>query len=978
MATRKNAGRALQGISMLGILYYLMFGDPSRLPVEWLGTVPHNPLTSSAAFLFWILLIYLVEGALATEYGDDPKDSPVRRGLGYYLTYWRVDVPLVIVGHFFFAQIENSPLYCPMFLNLGFLNLSRAAVALTNNIHEGTWLISSIAICAFCASLYFKVREKKGDVVALLVLGAGVLVQSVLYWIILPFMYHKIVFRLAAVAGPVAYMTGFMLFKEPTVRNLWRRSLRSLEGSRTMKRIAAPFSCIGKNWLAFWIVQFYMACYYFNIPSTVYQTTGSATGSYLVIAALTVCAVLLLNWAYRQFADIYRSSKTTLLALAALLALPFLLRLALEVSMDSYAQFAHVAAQQWPRYAMINVCAILCLVMLLRALTGRWTISGIVVTVLLTALGIVNHYVMKYHGTLVTVEDLQNIQTAANVVGSYDMSVDEIAGKVLLFGGGGLACCAVVGVFARKARRLMKKRQRLINRGVCLSLSAFTLFMFYFSADPLVSRQDNIWSWGSLYAKIGFFSGTVESTMANLAFSVLEPDGYSSDEIARLSADARNYLDSAEKDAAAVRDLPDIIMILNETWYDLDNYIDTGADVDYMANYRALDNAIKGFTEVPVTGGGTNGTEYEMLTGNSMSLVNAYAPFNRLNFTHTVTLPSYLKSLGYATIAAHPHESQNYHRGASWDQMGFERKYFIDDFTDLEFYANRWTDHRCTDISALNNAIRFYNEMPGDQPRFVFLATMQNHGGWTRNTPDQALVRSNLQLEEAVGSNQASGAAPGSTGGQTSGQGDQDGNPAQNTLSSKVNEFLSCIKLTDDMIPYMQQYFTEQYRQNGRRVVICMCGDHSPSFITSLSKLCKWEDDTLAERKGRSTPYFIWANYPLELDGLNLEGCDDMDLCCFMPTTLAVAGIPMSYYYQYLCDLRGQVSVFTNVGSDDEESETNRISFCDREGVVHPLDEASPLAQTMRDYMYMEYNLNGKGEAYEPALFLPAGVTAME
>lgn len=940
MPKRKDLWSAIQGLACLAILWFIMFGDPTRLPTQWLPAIPAGPLTSGPAFLIGMALLYFIEGARAADSVDEGPASPVRRALGYYISYWKVCAPLVLIGGLFFCEISESPIYCPMFRNLGFLNVSRAILALSNNIHEGTWLISSIAICAFCAALFPIAKAKKGTGLALSVLAGGIAVQAVLYLKVLPFMYNARVYRTAAVLGPSAYMLGFLLFQGGGAagRRIGQLS-DGLAGNRALAALARPLGFIGRKWTTFWMAQFYVAMYYYHVAASVYAATHSAIWSYLIFLLMTGLLLYGLDWAYCRLETAFRRSWRVVPAILLTLAVPFLLRLALETSMDAYAQFSYLAAQQWPIRAMVNVLAIFSLILILRAVIGRWLPAGLTATVLMTLLAIANHYTMKYHGALLMVEDIHNVGTVTGVISSYDLSVDAVAGRILLLEAAAAACCVLAWLCARPLKDLYTRRQRWVNRLACLLAAVVSLYFSYFSAVPIIERQDNIWSWGSLYAKIGYLSGTVESTLANMEFSVYKPDGYSDERISQLAEAARRQAPDAASEGGDA--YPDIVMILNETWYDLDRYIDTGADVDYLKHYRALDNAIKGYAEVPLTGGGTNGTEYEMLTGNSMTLINAYAPFNRLNFADTVTLPRYLKQLGYSTIAAHPHESQNYHRGMSWSQMGIDRSYFIQDFTDLEYYADRNKDHEITDTSALKNLIRFMDDMPEEGPRFAFLATMQNHGDWTTNSPEQALVHSHPAT-------------------------------ADRALANKIDEYLSCLTFTDAMIDFMQQYYTQLYARTGRRVVVCMVGDHSPSFLPALENLCIWQDRALAERKGKQTPFYIWANYPLDLEDEVLPGTQTMDLCCLMPAVLRAAGVPLSYYYRYILDMNRDVAVYTNVGSETAE-ESRRIAFYDREGLLHTVDEDAPLARTVSDYFCMEYNLNGGDAKLEKALFEPEG-----
>ena len=66
------------------------------------------------------------------------------------------------------------------------------------------------------------------------------------------------------------------------------------------------------------------------------------------------------------------------------------------------------------------------------------------------------------------------------------------------------------------------------------------------------------------------------------------------------------------------------------------------------------------------------------------------------------------------------------------------------------------------------------------------------------------------------------------------------------------------------------------------------------------------------------------------------------------------------------------VAVFTNVGSESA-GEAHRIAFYDREGQLRYVDEDTPLAQSLRDYFCMEYNLNGEDTRIERELFEPMG-----
>lgn len=90
-------------------------------------------------------------------------------------------------------------------------------------------------------------------------------------------------------------------------------------------------------------------------------------------------------------------------------------------------------------------------------------------------------------------------------------------------------------------------------------------------------------------------------------------------------------------------------------------------------------------------GGGTNSSEYEMLSSNSLMLMPSITPFNWLNLHKANSLVSNLKDLGYATLAAHPYTNSNYRRDSAWLTLGFDETHFQDDFPTKETYGSRPT-----------------------------------------------------------------------------------------------------------------------------------------------------------------------------------------------------------------------------------------------------------------------------------------------
>lgn len=88
---------------------------------------------------------------------------------------------------------------------------------------------------------------------------------------------------------------------------------------------------------------------------------------------------------------------------------------------------------------------------------------------------------------------------------------------------------------------------------------------------------------------------------------------------------------------------------------------------------------------VSAYGGGTCNTEFEFLTGNSMSyLGSGVYPYTIYDLLDTKNLAEQFKDLGYTTTAMHPNHGTNWNRENVYSGFGFDRFMTINDFQDAE------------------------------------------------------------------------------------------------------------------------------------------------------------------------------------------------------------------------------------------------------------------------------------------------------
>ena len=605
------------------------------------------------------------------------------------------------------------------------------------------------------------------------------------------------------------------------------------------------------------------------------------------------------------------------------IVLPLLLALAaafvgwFQLELSDAVPAAYLAAQ-WPVYAPLNALTALCVTLLLYALTGRWSRATGLSGAVLTVLALVNYYTRDLHGSAVMPEDVLNLSTAAEVMGSYTLQITgTVVAIVLLYLPVLLAAWLQARLCADLPKRAAPKARTARYAGCAAGIFAI-LYAGYFAPFAPLPRSDAGWTWQTAYYRHGFLASSVE-TCRLLGDAVIQPAGYDESALPDIAA-------AADRPSAETDDRPDILLILSESLYDFSLVTDLQADTELMPVINALPNAVRGHTVSANVGGGTNVTEYEMLTSNSPMLVPTVTPFNGLDFSDANSVVSYLKSLGYTTMAAHPYAASNYNRDVVWQQLGFDETHFMQDFPTQETYGARPYQ---TDSSTYRDWQTLYEAMPADKPRFSFLVSIQTHGDYTMNDDTQNLVHAATDY---------------------------------GAFDHTMDEYLSCVQMSDAAFGELCEYFTDLYARTGRKVIVAMAGDHAPSFVAHVSDpaLGQGSELTLLQR---STPFVIWANYPLPHADAAQNPADPlnrMDMVMLTPTLLEQAGLPLSDYYRYLLTLKDTAPVVT--GTED---------YTLPDGTAAAFGEDAARDALVRGYFDLEYNNIGTRANRVQTIFEP-------
>ena len=588
-----------------------------------------------------------------------------------------------------------------------------------------------------------------------------------------------------------------------------------------------------------------------------------------------------------------------------------------QLELSDAVPAAYLAAQ-WPVYAPLNALTALCVTLLLYALTGRWSRATGLSGAVLTVLALVNYYTRDLHGSAVMPEDVLNLSTAAEVMGSYTLQITgTVVAIVLLYLPVLLAAWLQARLCADLPKRAAPKARAARYAGCAAGIFAI-LYAGYFAPFATLPRSDAGWTWQTAYYRHGFLASSVE-TCRLLGDAVIQPAGYNESALPDIAA-------AGERPSAETDDRPDILLILSESFYDFSLVTDLQADTELMPVINALPNAVRGHTVSANVGGGTNVTEYEMLTSNSPMLVPTVTPFNGLDFSDANSVVGYLKSLGYTTMAAHPYAASNYNRDVVWQQLGFDETHFMQDFPTQETYGARPYQ---TDSATYRDWQALYEAMPADKPRFSFLVSIQTHGDYTMNDDTQNLVHAATDY---------------------------------GAFDHTMDEYLSCVQLSDAAFGELCEYFTDLYARTGRKVIVAMAGDHAPSFVAHVSDPALGQGDELTLLQ-RSTPFVIWANYPLPHADAAQNPADPlnrMDMVMLTPTLLEQAGLPLSDYYRYLLTLKDTAPVVT--GTQD---------YTLPDGTAAAFGEDAARDALVRGYFDLEYNNIGTRANRVQTIFEP-------
>ena len=335
---------------------------------------------------------------------------------------------------------------------------------------------------------------------------------------------------------------------------------------------------------------------------------------------------------------------------------------------------------------------------------------------------------------------------------------------------------------------------------------------------------------------------------------------------------------------------PNVIVIMSEAFWDV-NKLGVSFSKNPIPFFdRLRKESIHGDLFVPVFGGGTANSEFEVLTG--MTLKNYpsdwYVVYRDALDLPTPSLASIFSELGYETLALHPYYPWYYRRNEVYPLLGFNHFISIEDILEPPMVGPFVSDGYVTDqlIEMIES---------NDKPIFNFTVTMQNHGPYNDNRFQDDPNRS-IEVLDSL----------------------------SDDVKQMIETYAQGLYYSDAELKRLVTYL----RHSKEPTVLMFFGDHLPMLgddYLAYRETGYLSDQTADVLKDdpvvMSVPYVLWANYPFEPEAKPL-----MNASFITPQILHMAKVPLPAYL-------GAVELLSN-----EAPLIQRTGYFDEFGVFHNAD----------------------------------------
>lgn len=573
-----------------------------------------------------------------------------------------------------------------------------------------------------------------------------------------------------------------------------------------------------------------------------------------------------------------------LLVMLAIMVYCFLLVNGVETYLNDSYQERAIWREEHTKAFFFNYMIVFSLFIIFLGLFNRFFISFIFTNALVLALAVFSYYKFSFLGEFLYPWDLLLYNNVLNLLPNLYETIN-MTQVILVF----VAFAAVIAaIFAfliiKKPKGWMRLNPWVRAGFIGLGSVCLFVFIFYRSVPEAEETLKESGVTNMTFDQVRNYktNGFLLTFLLNMQSAiVLPPRAYSENNVMEI-VDELDVIEQQSNSTEAQK-LPNIIVIMSESFWDPTKLVGTTFKEDPMPTVRSHQN---GEILSPAFGGGTSNVEFEALTGfTNMFLPRGSVPYQQYIKNEIPAMPNYLDQLGYQTTAIHPYAKWFWNREEVYKHLGFEKFIDIEGFENPDYKGPFVSDQQVTDSIISETEAT-------DDPSFIFAVTMQNHTSYDADKYENFTV--DLETRDEV-------------------------EPVFNLM---IRSFSQGIADADAAFNNLIDY----YAASPEPTVVVFFGDHLPAL--GIDYKFYRQDGYLPEGVGetnweledqlnmRSTPLAIWNNFEAEVPELGTISPS------FLPPAIYdVAGINKPLYHTILENFAAEMPGYTNAIKMDADGE---------------------------------------------------------
>lgn len=422
-----------------------------------------------------------------------------------------------------------------------------------------------------------------------------------------------------------------------------------------------------------------------------------------------------------------------------------------------------------------------------------------------------NGIVSNFRGTPITWADFSSIRDAITISKNY-LTISNIILAIL-----GLGIAIVVFYFLWKLDKYLDSYKTIfiVSVGTILVSGSLMLGMWNYVNVNYPDHEVN-WDLRINCENNGFLYSLINSKPEKK----VAPENYNQDLISMALGEEATF----SKNQNNIEVKPNIMMVQMESFLDISRLNGVTYDTNPLENYKKLHSENPhGFLGVPTFGGGTVRTEFEILTGLDIDyLPPGEIPNNSLMKTNTLeTISHIVRAEGYESTIMHDYIGNFYDRDIVYANYGFET------FVPYEYMKN--VDYNGYYPADITNLQVISDLLDRNENQFIYSIGVEGHGPY--DTQD----RENTY-----------------------------GIKSHNLSNDDINQLNNYF----DVISGEDKYVSELIKlveSKNEPTIIVFYSDHLPMLnVIDNDKVFDSESTAMSD-------YFIWNNFGLKADNINLE-----------------------------------------------------------------------------------------------------------